>query len=74
MGLQVQLPMPLYCNNKGTVEDLVNVQLVEGRTRYVEVKVLRKLKENRFVRVQLRSGEDMMPDGQADEEWTKGII
>ena len=61
--LEIQLPMVLLCDNKGTV-DLANNWSVGGRTRHVDVKqnYLRELKENGFIRVEWRSGEEMTPD------------
>ena len=55
--------MILYCDNKGAV-DLANNWSVGGRTRHMDVKqnFLRELKENGFILVKWRSGEDMTPD------------
>ena len=63
LGLKVTLPMILYCDNKGAV-DLANNWSVGGRTRHMDVKqnFLRELKENGFILVKWRSGEDMTPD------------
>ena len=63
MGLQVELPMILYCDNKGAV-DLANNWSVGGRTRHVEVKqhFLRELKDKGLLIVMWKSGEDIAPD------------
>ena len=63
MELQVQLPMILFCDNKGRV-DLANNWSVGGRTRHVDVKqnFLRELKANGFLRVKWMSGKDLTPD------------
>jgi hypothetical protein len=63
MELQVQLPMILFCDNKGTV-DLANNWSVGGRTRHVDVKqnFLQELKANGFLRVKWMSGKDLTPD------------
>jgi hypothetical protein len=63
MGLKVERPMILYCDNKGAV-DLANNWSVGGRTRHMDVKqnYLRELKDNNYLRVQWQSGEDLTPD------------
>ena len=63
MGLKVELPMILYCDNKGAV-DLANNWSVGGRTRHMDVKqnFLRELKSNGFLRVEWKSGDNMTPD------------
>ena len=63
MGLQIILPMILYCDNKGTV-DLANNWSVGGRTRHMDVKqkFLRELKENGFIKVEWQPGDNMTPD------------
>eukprot|EP00957_Ditylum_brightwellii_P009335 706359-Ditylum_brightwellii.AAC.1 len=52
MGLQVELPMTLYIDNKGAA-DFSNNWSIGGRTRHVEVKqyFLRELKETGIVEI-----------------------
>ena len=63
MGLQVEKPMIMEIDNKGTV-DLANNWSVGGRTRHVEVKkfFLRELKEQGLLRIVWVSNEDMCSD------------
>ena len=63
MGLEVNLPMLLYIDNKGTV-DLANNWTVNGRTRHVEMRqyFLRELKERNIILTRWRSGDNMAAD------------
>ena len=63
MGLEVELPMILYCDNKGTV-DLANNWSVGGRTRHTEVKqnYLRECKDAGLLLVKWMPGDMMTPD------------
>jgi hypothetical protein len=63
MGLQAELPMILYVDNKGA-KDLVNNWSVGGRTRHMDVRnhFLRELKEAGIVRVQYVKTEDNCTD------------
>ena len=65
LELEVELPMVLYCDNKGTV-DLANNWSVGGRTRHVSCKqhFLRELKEcdPPLLVVRWRSTMDLTPD------------
>ena len=63
IGLQVELPMILECDNKGAV-DLANNWTAGGRTRHVDVRQnwLRELKENGILIVQWIPG----PENNAD--------
>ena len=53
VGLKVQLPMMMLCDNKGAV-DLANGWSANGGTKHMEVKVmyLRELKEKGYIRVE----------------------
>jgi len=57
MGLTVELPMVLYCDNMGAVH-LANNWTIGGRTRHVCVKInyLRELKEQGFIHMKHKSG------------------
>ena len=57
MGLTVELPMVLYCDNMGAVH-LANNWTIGGRTWHVLVKInyLRELKEQGFIHVKHKSG------------------
>ena len=59
IGLQVELPMILECDNKGCV-DLANNWTAGGRTRHVDVRQnwLRELKEEGILRVQWIPGSE----------------
>ena len=59
MGLQVELPMILEVDNKGTV-DLANNWSVGGRTRHVDVRqnFLRELKEDGILIIRWISGDE----------------
>ena len=63
LGLQVEKPMIIEIDNKGTV-DLANNWSVGGRTRHVEVKkfFLRELKEQGILRIVWVSNKDMSSD------------
>jgi len=70
MELEVELPMILYCGNKGTV-DLANNWSVGGRTRHVDCRLnfLRELKGaspdgkgNPLLEVRWCSGKGLKPD------------
>ena len=63
MGLEVNLPMMLYIDNRGTV-DLVNNYSVNGKTRHVEIRqyFLRELKERNILLTRWRSGDEMAAD------------
>ena len=59
IGLKVELPMILECDNKGAV-DLANNWTAGGRTRHVDVHQnwLRELKEEGILRVQWIPGSE----------------
>ena len=63
IGLQVELPMILECDNKGAV-DLANNWTAGGRTRHVDVRQnwLRELKEEGILRVQWIPGSENNAD------------
>ena len=52
MGLQVELPMLVECDNKGAV-DLVNGHSVSGNTKHIDVRILhvRDFKEKGIILV-----------------------
>ena len=59
MGLQVELPMILEVDNKGTV-DLANNWSISGQTRHVDVRqnFLRELKEDSILIIRWISGDE----------------
>ena len=63
LGLQVEKPMVLFCDNQGAV-DLANNWSVSGRTRHMAVRqfFLRDLKEKRILIVRWCPGEHMSSD------------
>ena len=63
LGLTVELPMTPHVDNRGAA-DLANNWSVGGRTRHMDVKqnYLRELKENGFLLVKHKKGEEITPD------------
>jgi hypothetical protein len=63
LGLQVELPMILYVDNKGAV-DLLNSWSVSGATRHIAVKLnyIRELKEQGIISIKWKAGEDNSAD------------
>eukprot|EP00957_Ditylum_brightwellii_P156829 11936304-Ditylum_brightwellii.AAC.1 len=63
MGLQVELPMIVYLDNKGA-KDFVNNWSIGGHTRHVEVKqyFLRELKEDGIIECCWKKGQEMTLD------------
>ena len=61
--MTIELPMTLFVDNQGAV-NLANDWSVGGRTRHMDVKqnYLRELKENGFIIVKHKKGDQITPD------------